>query len=70
VSDVLSFPRAERFRGQRVRLVLYLPVGQTLHIDPTAEPYLDDVANLDDAWDGAMGGRTWQMTSAGLTELR
>jgi hypothetical protein len=53
-----------------VRLVLYLPVGQTLHIDPTAEPYLDDVANLDDAWDGAMGGRTWQMTSAGLTELR
>jgi hypothetical protein len=53
-----------------VRLTLYLPVGSTVHFDPSAEPFLDDVANLDDVWDGEMGGRTWQMTASGLTELR
>jgi len=69
-SDVLSYPRGDRFRGQTVRLILYLPVGSSVHIDPSAEPFLDDVANLDDVWDGEMGGRTWQMTASGLTELR
>ncbi len=69
-SDVLSYPRGDRFRGQKVRLTLYLPVGSTVHFDPSAEPFLDDVANLDDVWDGEMGGRTWQMTASGLTELR
>ena len=47
-----------------------VPVGSTVHFDPSAEPFLDDVANLDDVWDGEMGGRTWQMTASGLTELR
>jgi hypothetical protein len=70
IGDLLRYPRADRFRAQNVRLVLYLPVGQSVYLDPTTVPYLDDVANTEDIWDGEMGGRTWLMTEQGLAEFK
>lgn len=68
--DLLNYPRSDRFRDQNVRLVLYLPVGHRVYLDPTTVPYLDDVANTEDIWDGEMGGRTWLMTEQGLAEFK
>ncbi|MFZ9778375.1 MAG: hypothetical protein ACO3CI_08640 [Schleiferiaceae bacterium] len=53
-----------------MELVLYLPVGQRVYLDPTTVPYLDDVANIENVWDGHMGGKTWLMTEQGLAEFK
>jgi phage shock protein PspC (stress-responsive transcriptional regulator) len=70
VGDLLNYAKADRFRGQRVQLTLYLPVGQRVYLDPTTVPYLDDVANIENIWDGHMGGKTWLMTDQGLAEFK
>lgn len=70
VGDLLHYPRPDRFRDQSVGLILYLPVGQSVYLDPTTVPYLDDVANTDGVWDGHMGGKTWLMTEQGLAEFK
>jgi len=70
IGDLLRYPKDDRFRGQNVELVLYLPVGQRVYLDPTTVPYLDDVANIENVWDGHMGGKTWLMTEQGLAEFK
>ena len=70
VGDLLSYAKADRFRGQRVQLTLYLPIGHSVFLDATTVPYLDDVANTEDIWDGHMGGKTWLMTEQGLAEFK
>ena len=70
VGDLLHYPKPDRFRGQTVELVLYLPVGHSVFLDATTVPYLDDVANTEDIWDGHMGGKTWLMTEQGLAEFK
>ncbi len=70
VGDLLSYAKADRFRGQRVQLTLYLPIGHSVFLDATTVPYLDDVSNTEDIWDGHMGGKTWLMTDQGLAEFK
>jgi phage shock protein PspC (stress-responsive transcriptional regulator) len=70
VGDLLHYPKTDRFRGQNVELVLYLPVGHSVFLDATTVPYLDDVANVENIWDGHMGGKTWLMTEQGLAEFK
>jgi phage shock protein PspC (stress-responsive transcriptional regulator) len=70
VGDLLNYAKADRFRGQRVQLTLYLPVGQRVHLDPNTSAYLKDVSNTSDAWDEDMAGRMWLMTDQGLAEFK
>jgi phage shock protein PspC (stress-responsive transcriptional regulator) len=70
VGDLLNYAKADRFRGQRVQLTLYLPVGQRVFLDPNTSAYLKDVSNTSDAWDEDMAGRMWLMTEQGLAEFK
>ncbi|HOP45350.1 MAG TPA: hypothetical protein PLA11_17630, partial [Flavobacteriales bacterium] len=38
-----------------------------VHFEPGAEPVMYDVENVTDTWDRDMLGRTWTMTSGGLS---
>lgn len=70
VGDLLSYAKADRFRGQKVQLTLYLPIGQRVNLDPNTSAYLKDVTNTSDAWDEDMAGRMWLMTEQGLAEFK
>ena len=70
VGDLLNYAKADRFRGQRVQLTLYLPIGHRVFLDPNTSAYLKDVSNTSDAWDEDMAGRMWLMTEQGLAEFK
>lgn len=70
VGDLLNYSKADRFRGQKVQLTLYLPIGQRVYLQPNTSAYLKDVTNSSDAWDEDMAGRMWLMTEQGLAEFK
>ena len=70
LNNLLNFPEKDRFRGQQVEVVLYLPVGHSVYLDYSTVDYLDDVKNQENMWDHHMGGRTWIMMPEGLTEVK
>lgn len=57
----------EKFRGQEVDIVLYLPPGSSVYLAENLADYLDDVKNLQHTWDPDMVGSYWDMTKRGLT---
>jgi hypothetical protein len=67
ISPWLSFPKADKLRAQRLRFVVLVPVGKAVHFDPDLEDMLDDVKNVTNTLDRDMVGRTWTMTSNGLS---
>lgn len=67
VSQWLSFPRADKFRMQRARCVIEVPVGKAIHLGSGTGGMLDDVANVTNTYDGDMADRTWTMTRRGLS---
>ena len=70
VGDLLNYSKADRFRGQKVQLTLYLPIGHRVYLQPNTSAYLKDVTNSSDAWDEDMAGRMWLMTEQGLAEFK
>lgn len=67
ISPWLSFPKEDKLRAQRLRFVVLVPVGKAVHFDPDLEDMLDDVKNVTNTHDRDMVGRTWTMTSNGLS---
>lgn len=57
----------QKFRGQEVNLILYLPEGYSVFIDQPVAEILDDIANLQNRWDFEMGNERWIMTADGLS---
>lgn len=66
LSDHFPIPKGVKFRNQKVRLILKVPVGKSIYIDESMVDILHDIDNLTNTWDGDMGGHTWKMTDAGL----
>ncbi|MCB0765465.1 MAG: PspC domain-containing protein, partial [Flavobacteriales bacterium] len=66
-SPWVSFPKEDKFRAQRVRFVVQVPVGKAVHFSGTMGFLLDDVDNITNTYDGHMVGRTWTMTEQGLS---
>ena len=62
-----SFPKEDRFRAQDVHFTVLVPIGKAVHFEPGVEPVMYDVENVTDTWDRDMLGRTWTMTSGGLS---
>lgn len=56
----------EKFRAQKVQLVLKVPVGAKIHLDESLRHFIYDVDNVQNVLDYDMIGRTWIMTSKGL----
>jgi phage shock protein PspC (stress-responsive transcriptional regulator) len=66
---VVAIARADKFRGQHVRITLHIPVGHKVFLDPSVQDLLDDVPNLENTYDHDMVGLTWTMTEGGLTQF-
>lgn len=57
----------EKYRGQSVELVLYLPEGYSVFIDENMAETLYDVDNVQNTWDFDMVDKRWIMTPQGLS---
>ncbi len=62
------FPINEKmkYRGQRVKLLLKVPVGKSVHLMEGSEHVIYDIDNVTNTYDGDMVGHTWTMTERGL----
>ena len=60
---------SDLYRGQELRLTLYLPVGTEIFLDPSIENLIFDIENVHNIWDGNMVGHTWRMSEKGLVCL-
>ena len=69
IADYFTIPADEKFRGQNLEVVLYLPVGYSVYLDESTIDVLNDVDNITNTWDGEMVDHTWVMTQNGLACL-
>lgn len=65
-SDYFPVPKGIKYRMQKVRLVLKVPVGKSVHLGERSRYIIYDVDNVTNTWDGDMVGKTWTMTEQGL----
>lgn len=64
--DVLSYPLRDRFRDQHVRVVLHLPLGRSIYIDPGVAPFLSPLPRPAGSEEQEVGGKTWYMSREGM----
>lgn len=57
------------YRHQKIKMVLYIPKGQTIYLDRTTKNFLDDVDNVQDIYDKEMIRHYYKMTENGLNCL-
>lgn len=57
----------EKYRGQKVQLLLKVPVGAKVFLDPSLDGFIYDVDNVQNIYDNDMLGKNWLMTERGLT---
>ena len=62
-----SIPAQEKWRNQKIKLVLKVPVGKEVYLDPGLRYVINDVENTTNTFDRDMVGRRWLMTATGLT---
>ena len=62
-----SMGKEERWRAQKVQLLLRMPVGAKVHFDESLRNLIHDIDNLKNIYDDDMINRTWEMTDRGLT---
>jgi len=73
--SVLTFDRhysmnnSERWRNQKVQILLRVPVGGKVRLDKGLRHLIYDISNVQNILDRDMLDRTWQMTNKGLTCL-
>ncbi len=70
VSPVISFPIADRLRGQEVQFTLEVPLGKSVFLRPGSEHVIYDIENVTNTYDRDMLGRTWTMTERGLEDVQ
>lgn len=56
-----------KYRGQKINLRLYVPVGKSIFLNNSMEPLLYDVKNTSNMPDDEMTGKLWTMQMDGLT---
>ncbi|MBL7923821.1 MAG: PspC domain-containing protein [Bacteroidia bacterium] len=59
-------PKNSKFRGQKVQLILKVPVGKSVFLGENTEDIIYDIKNVTNTWDRDMVGHTWTMTNRGL----
>ncbi len=59
--------RIDKYRAQKVKILLRVPVGGEMYLDKSLRKYIYDIDNVQNILDGDMLGRTWEMTSKGLS---
>lgn len=67
-ANFFEMPRTEKWRNQKLRLTLRVPVGQQLHFNESMLNLIYYEDYTDDTWDDDMIGKTMVMTASGLKE--
>ena len=62
-----NISKDEKWRAQKVQLLLRMPVGAKVHFDESLRNLIYDVDNVKNIYDDDMINRTWEMTERGLT---
>ncbi len=62
-----SLEKTDKYRAQKVQILLKVPVGAEVYLDQSLNAYIYDVDNIQNIFDSDMLGRTWRMTAKGLT---
>ena len=64
-----TIDKMDKYRAQKVQILLKVPVGAEVYLDPSLRSYIYDIDNIQNVYDADMLGRSWKMTSKGLTCL-
>lgn len=62
-----NIDRIEKYRAQKVQILLKVPVGAEVYLDQSLSSFIYDIDNVQNIFDSDMLGRTWRMTEKGLT---
>ncbi len=63
----IEFDKTDKFRDQRLRVILRLPVGKSVTLTTESGRIIHDIRNVESEFDLEMTGKTWHMTQEGLT---
>ena len=66
IDNFISLPVADKYRFQKVKMQLQLPVGKVIYLDPSTEGLIYDIKNVTNTYDGYMISHYWMMTEEGL----
>lgn len=61
-----TIPKGDYFRGQKIRMVLYLAQGDTVYLGKGTESIIYHIDNVQNIYDPEMVEHYWVMTSKGL----
>jgi hypothetical protein len=62
-----TMSKDEKWRAQKVQLLLRVPVGAKIHFDQSLDNFIYDIDNVQNVFDDDMLNRTWEMTDDGLS---
>jgi hypothetical protein len=62
-----NLAKDDKWRAQKVQLLLRVPVGASVRITKSLEGFIYDVDNKENIYDSEMIEHTWKMTDGGLT---
>lgn len=65
-SNHFLFDIKEKYRGQKLRLKLFLPEGTVIFMDEGLEDFIYDIENTTNTFDDYMLGRRWKMGASKL----
>jgi phage shock protein PspC (stress-responsive transcriptional regulator)/nitrogen fixation protein len=64
--DYFSFPISDKYRAQKIKLILEVPVGKVIYLDRSTKDFIYDLDNVTNTYDKEMVGHYWLMTEQGL----
>ncbi|MGE0638285.1 MAG: PspC domain-containing protein [Bacteroidia bacterium] len=62
----MSIEKNDKWRMQDVKMILRIPVGQTIYLNENMKHIIYDIGNVTNTWDSDMVNRRWKMTQNGL----
>lgn len=65
-SEYFPLPKGIKYRNQKVKLILKVPVGKSVYLGERSSWIIYDIDNVTNTYDGNMTGKTWTMTERGL----
>ncbi|HRG58200.1 MAG TPA: PspC domain-containing protein [Bacteroidia bacterium] len=60
-------PETEKWRAQRVKIILKVPTGKSVYLNNKIAPLIYDIDNVTNTFDGDMVNHKWTMRAEGLT---
>lgn len=60
-------PETEKWRAQRVKIILKVPTGKSVYLHQKIRPLIYDIDNVTNTFDGDMVNHKWTMRPEGLT---